>query len=551
MQHQQQDQQQQQQQHPNNAAPQRHGVRPPMEGLLTPESVASSAHSRATVEAVSAQQQTVTLPEPKRSAKPVSPKHASPAPSAVPVTLLSKRPATVPAAAGTAAHPTILKKEEGSNTAAVPAAEVKESRDKKEKKEKGKREEGSSKTASPAAPSPVDTEEEDAEPTTTTSATANSAHAATTSSSSSSMQLKQMAGFLLRELKKFDTSVTSKVEHIVEQQMKALYDKLEAQRAERQKSEQQKMQQLLIAINNTMHNVVPQQIEKIERSVLEKVEQLMQSGSSVDPAKIAEAVRKPIHESFKKNFEKALVPAFEQAVQNMFSQMHGSFQAAVTERQQLESESATRIRALEDQLRVTAQTLNETAANFTRTIQETQATLVNEMSKRSPTNADASSGNFLQRLSMSAKTAPAPPALSPQEKVKAEINQHLAEHNYEQALSKALAAADLTILVNLCTRMNPRDLSTGKIPLNQFSLLSLIQQLGYDLATQTETKLLWLRESMMLVRPNDPEVAAIVPRIYTFVKTNLNKYIASNDQNSPGVSDARILLFIITNALKT
>lgn len=61
---------------------------------------------------------------------------------------------------------------------------------------------------------------------------------------------------------------------------------------------------------------------------------------------------------------------------------------------------------------------------------------------------------------------------------------------------KALSARNVQLITWLCSKMDPHAIfSMRPLPLSQYVLLSLIQQLGFDLTRDTELKLTWLREA--------------------------------------------------------
>jgi len=74
-------------------------------------------------------------------------------------------------------------------------------------------------------------------------------------------------------------------------------------------------------------------------------------------------------------------------------------------------------------------------------------------------------------------------------------------------------------------------------PLSQAVLLSLIQQLGFDLSKDTLTKLSWLRDAMLMLDPHDKVIEGYVQAVLTELLKNLeenyHQYSDTSNQASP------------------
>ena len=69
------------------------------------------------------------------------------------------------------------------------------------------------------------------------------------------------------------------------------------------------------------------------------------------------------------------------------------------------------------------------------------------------------------------------------------INKNLEEYDYHSAFEAALTAADLSLVLFVCQKVDPDDLfPKNGSALSQPILLSLIQQLSVDLTNDTSTK---------------------------------------------------------------
>lgn len=71
----------------------------------------------------------------------------------------------------------------------------------------------------------------------------------------------------------------------------------------------------------------------------------------------------------------------------------------------------------------------------------------------------------------------------------AHIHQLISKGNIEVAFQQALSASDLSLVTLVCQNVDPQEVfKNGSCILQQHVLLSLIQQLGADLAHDTEIK---------------------------------------------------------------
>lgn len=103
--------------------------------------------------------------------------------------------------------------------------------------------------------------------------------------------------------------------------------------------------------------------------------------------------------------------------------------------------------------------------------------------------------------------------------------------------------------MELLSKLDPSILSTQK--LGQYLLLSLIQQLGVDLAKDTAAKLPWLREAALILDLNDKVIAQHAPGVLAKLLRNLEElYPRFSDHSNPQASNLKLLMHIINSLLK-
>lgn len=113
-----------------------------------------------------------------------------------------------------------------------------------------------------------------------------------------------------------------------------------------------------------------------------------------------------------------------------------------------------------------------------------------------------------------------------------ELNTLLSSHAYESAFVKALSCSDLTVVMNLCGKLNPKDIFSaredGTLPLSPPVVISLVQQLSVDTSTNVDLKLAWLREALFALPTTDPDIVHHVPSVLAQLVRNLEEFCVKN-----------------------
>ncbi len=83
-----------------------------------------------------------------------------------------------------------------------------------------------------------------------------------------------------------------------------------------------------------------------------------------------------------------------------------------------------------------------------------------------------------------------------------------------EAFSQVLSKSDLPLVTWLCQSVNPALLFAGqRRALSSPVVLSLVQQLGFDLAAEPALKVAWLLHATAQLDRRDPLVSAHIPAI--------------------------------------
>jgi len=365
---------------------------------------------------------------------------------------------------------------------------------------------------------------------------------------------------LRKELKNLENSLSARMERILQQNVDRQFARWEKERHEKEKAEREQQQRLLAAISQTLNVTVSQNVEKIiqrelQGSVVPAVQKLLvnsekgfiksmqeemkkyvgqamgnriaaleatikeavsaqlaegagkgPAGSNVDALteKLVAAIRQPVQESFRDYFKEMLIPSFESSCQKMFQQISHNFDSGIQQTfegvaqrsrdLQLEASRGATSEAeaaLLGQLGSAVHTLVDISANLNNSIIQTQGQLIQQLSQ------------FGGRDAKEKEKEADRPSRNP----RAEIDGLLAQERFEQAFTFALGERDLGLVTWLCSRLEPRGFFLlHRQPLSQVTLLSLLQQLGFELSVDPIIKLSWLTEIATQLNPKDEAI---------------------------------------------
>jgi hypothetical protein len=106
----------------------------------------------------------------------------------------------------------------------------------------------------------------------------------------------------------------------------------------------------------------------------------------------------------------------------------------------------------------------------------------------------------------------------------AEVDAYLASGNFESAFYVALCSSNLQVLVATCQRVDRDQLlaANSTVSISQGILLTMLQQLSVDLATDTELKVLWLTSVFFKLDTTDPAISEHATRYLDMLRTNLD-----------------------------
>ncbi|CAK7323847.1 unnamed protein product [Dovyalis caffra] len=307
-------------------------------------------------------------------------------------------------------------------------------------------------------------------------------------------------------------------------------------------------------VEKTISSVI---VESFQRGIGDKaVNQLDKSVNSKLEATVARQIqaqfqtsgKQALQDSLKAGLEASVIPAFEMSCKAMFDQVDSAFRKGMVEhttaaQQHFESAHSSLALTLRDSI--------NSASSLTKTLSmelaDTQRHLL-------AIAANSGATNPLVRQPSNG------PLASFHEKVetpldpKQELKRLISERKYEEAFTIALQRSDVAMVSWLCSQVDLQGImSLSPLPLSQGVLISLLQQLAYDISKETPRKLEWMTLVAASILPFDQTIGYYVRPTVEQVSEILNHLRSSPGGPGPGpeLASIRVLMHVINNLLAT
>jgi enhancer of mRNA-decapping protein 4 len=114
---------------------------------------------------------------------------------------------------------------------------------------------------------------------------------------------------------------------------------------------------------------------------------------------------------------------------------------------------------------------------------------------------------------------------------------------------QALSARNIEVITWLCSKLDSTYVFSKQPPIAQSVLLSLIQQLGFDLSKDSALKLNWLREAILQIDPTDHVVKEHSHLILSQLMVKLEQALMRNTDPSL-LSSIKLLMHVVNSLLK-
>ncbi|XP_075693595.1 enhancer of mRNA-decapping protein 4 [Rhinoderma darwinii] len=330
-------------------------------------------------------------------------------------------------------------------------------------------------------------------------------------------------------------------------------------REEFKKSIPQCISKSLDPVTGQLSSTIGAKLTSIEGSLKESIAKMVKSKNLTDAVgrAVADALHVPIHTAYREAFQNTVLPAFEKGCQSMFQQINSSFKQGTQEyMQQLETHlktkkaneqeirepMVTQLQQLIESLQSTTDQLSLNLSGNVRsevqqqlhiavaTMQDTILSQVQRIIKEEVNQAmkeqQAAVTSSIMHAMRSAAGTPIPSTHLDYQSQQTHIMQLLQQGHLNQAFQQALTASDLNLILYVCETVDSQQVF-GQLPcpLTQPVLLSLIQQLSFDLCTRTELKLNYLEEAVMHLDHSDPVTRDHMGSIVNQVRQKLFQFL--------------------------
>ncbi|KAL3663451.1 hypothetical protein V7S43_011340 [Phytophthora oleae] len=246
--------------------------------------------------------------------------------------------------------------------------------------------------------------------------------------------------------------------------------------------------------------LIPLMEQKLDDSLATSLPDQLANGVDDMVQRVVEDVRQPVRESFRECFQDILIPSFQAATQKMFEQINDTFVQGTRSAFESSGQSTSNAKVASE------------LEQLTRVVQGLSQ-------KVEQLSSVVSAGGVGGALVPAAKSA---------EEIQLEAQKNtvldcLTRNDWEEAFKFALGAQDVNLVAFTCQQCDPRFVLSSRPPkLSQMLILCLVQQLGADLADDLETKLNWLRESLLVMDVRDQTIAGFVTSVLQELQTGLN-----------------------------
>ncbi|MEE6499549.1 hypothetical protein FKM82_003494 [Ascaphus truei] len=349
-------------------------------------------------------------------------------------------------------------------------------------------------------------------------------------------------------------------------------------RDEMKKTVPQCISKSLEPVTGQLSSTIAAKLTAVEGTLKENVTKMVKSKNMTDAIgrAAADALQVPIQSGYREAFQSIVLPAFEKGCQTMFQQINSSFKQGTQEyMQQLETHLKTKkaqeqeardpllaqLQQLIESFQSTAEQLSSNLTGNVRTevqhqlhiavgnmqdsiLTQVQRIIKEEVNQAMKEQQAAVTSSIMQAMRSAAGT-PIPSSHLDFQSQQAHILQLMQQGHLNQAFQQALTASDLNLILYVCETVDAQQVfGQSPCPLTQPVLLSLIQQLSFDLGTRTELKLNYLDEAVMHLDHSDPVTRDHMGTVMNQVRQKLFQFLQAEPHN-PLHRPARRLMIML------
>lgn len=234
-----------------------------------------------------------------------------------------------------------------------------------------------------------------------------------------------------------------------------------------------------------------------------------------------------VAEAFRGSFQAMLLPAIDAGLRQMMEQVGSGIDRGVAAAAASAAPAAaavSRLEAAADALQASASAAAAAAASVPPAV--------------SPSAESALAGKPGGAVSLASLEQSLDPSI--------ELRGFLERSDFEGAFNRALSLSDVDTVAWLCTQVAPSGVASR---LSQGVLLSLTQQLGYNLEKHTSTKLEWLQEVVMALDTRSPTVVPHLGPVLSGLYGQLTTFQRSGECPPSALSKLTLVAHVV-NSLK-
>ena len=294
---------------------------------------------------------------------------------------------------------------------------------------------------------------------------------------------------------------------------------------------------LPVLLKTTMN----EQMKVIETSLEQFLVQLLQRQDVIEKvsAQLSQAMTPQVKESHKKVFLETALPAFEKCCKQMFQQMNDTI---VRASQEYAKEMQHCVQVIQENVKKDGEE-DTIPNNFDKEDVVSKCVQIANSIEQLPQVICAELQRVLHdELSTWTQSLPSTTSQVSIEQIKSEIEKRLSEGQIAQAFDLALTANNLEAVEYICAQVQPGEVLESEPPiLSQALLLSLIQQLSFDLSSNLQLKLRYLIDAIHSIDPTH-EHSGQVLRDLLQTLTQTSNQLTSGDPFSVHISKVNWLM---------
>ncbi|XP_023942975.2 enhancer of mRNA-decapping protein 4 [Bicyclus anynana] len=294
-----------------------------------------------------------------------------------------------------------------------------------------------------------------------------------------------------------------------------------------------------------------------DRLLRENIDKLANSKTVMErlSTAIAKSLSEMVRESFRQALFESVVPAMEKTHAQIFHQLNHAFQSGTKEfaanteaaaRAAAERGGAAAAASLRSALERHAEALAHAAPLQPQLFATQLKDVVHGVLEK-----EVSWWRDQTRAVVQQSRAHSPALLTPsipdRQMQMNQIQSLVMSGEVNTAFQLALSASDLALVVAACRAADPTRVFGPPCCLKQHVLLSLVQQLGADMANDTHLKHRYLEDAIMNLDPSNPVMREHLPGVVRELQKQINNFLSSNVGHA--LSRSFRVLLMATDAL--